>query len=73
VQQPGPPVIMGGSGRARSAQLAAEYAAEYNVAFAPREKITDAFRGGRGSLRRNQWAHGSDAVLGSANRLLWTR
>jgi F420-dependent oxidoreductase-like protein len=45
VQQPGPPVIMGGSGRARSAQLAAEYAAEYNVAFAPREKITDAFRG----------------------------
>lgn len=47
LQHPRPPVIIGGSGRARSAQLAARYAAEYNVAFASREKITDAFRGVR--------------------------
>ncbi len=45
VQQPRPPVIMGGSGRARSAALAARYADEYNVAFAPAEKISAAFHG----------------------------
>src|SRR5215207_163090 len=45
VQQPRPPLIMGGSGRARSAALAARYAAEYNSAFAPAEKISVAFAG----------------------------
>jgi F420-dependent oxidoreductase-like protein len=43
VQQPRPPVIMGGSGRTRSASLAARYAAEYNVAFATEERISAAF------------------------------
>jgi F420-dependent oxidoreductase-like protein len=45
VQQPRPPVIMGGSGRARSARLAAKYAAEYNVAFDSAENISQAFAG----------------------------
>jgi F420-dependent oxidoreductase-like protein len=45
VQQPHPPVIMGGSGRARSARLAAKYAAEYNVAFKAREEISAAISG----------------------------
>ncbi|HEX2361693.1 MAG TPA: TIGR03560 family F420-dependent LLM class oxidoreductase [Jiangellaceae bacterium] len=47
VQHPRPPVIMGGSGRTRSASLAARYAAEYNVAFAPEGKISAAFDGVR--------------------------
>jgi alkanesulfonate monooxygenase SsuD/methylene tetrahydromethanopterin reductase-like flavin-dependent oxidoreductase (luciferase family) len=37
--------VIGGSGRQRSARLAAEYAAEYNVAFATQEQISAAFRG----------------------------
>jgi F420-dependent oxidoreductase-like protein len=44
-QQPHPPVVMGGSGRPRSTRLAAEYAAEYNVAFATVDKVSAAFRG----------------------------
>lgn len=35
VQQPHPPVILGGTGPRRGPALAAEYAAEYNVAFHP--------------------------------------
>jgi F420-dependent oxidoreductase-like protein len=45
VQRPRPPVIMGGSGRARSAALAARHADEYNVAFKSREEISAAFDG----------------------------
>jgi F420-dependent oxidoreductase-like protein len=33
IQQPAPPVIIGGSGKRRTPQLAARFAAEYNVAF----------------------------------------
>jgi alkanesulfonate monooxygenase len=33
-QQPHPPIILGGQGKARSARLAATYASEYNVGFA---------------------------------------
>jgi F420-dependent oxidoreductase-like protein len=44
-QQPHPPVILGGGGRARSARLAAHYAAEYNVAFDSAENISQAFAG----------------------------
>ncbi|MBD0292432.1 MAG: TIGR03560 family F420-dependent LLM class oxidoreductase [Jiangellaceae bacterium] len=47
VQHPRPSVILGGSGRARSARLAARYADEYNVAFKPMEEIAAAFRGVR--------------------------
>jgi len=35
-QQPGPPIIMGGVGPRRTPRLAAQYAAEFNVPFAPR-------------------------------------
>ncbi|HVE26898.1 MAG TPA: LLM class F420-dependent oxidoreductase [Sporichthya sp.] len=35
VQRPGPPVIIGGAGAKRTPALAAQYAAEFNVAFQP--------------------------------------
>jgi len=35
VQQTGPPIVMGGFGAKRTPQLAARYADEFNVAFAP--------------------------------------
>jgi F420-dependent oxidoreductase-like protein len=34
-QTPGPPIIVGGKGPSRTPRLAATYAAEFNVAFAP--------------------------------------
>jgi alkanesulfonate monooxygenase SsuD/methylene tetrahydromethanopterin reductase-like flavin-dependent oxidoreductase (luciferase family) len=34
-QQPGPPIVMGGWGAKRTPRLAARYAAEFNVPFAP--------------------------------------
>jgi alkanesulfonate monooxygenase len=40
VQQP-PPVIIGGGGRTRTPRLAARYASEFNVAFAPPERYPD--------------------------------
>ena len=36
LQQPGPPIIMGGIGPRRTPRLTAQYAAEFNVSFAPR-------------------------------------
>jgi F420-dependent oxidoreductase-like protein len=41
VQQPGPPIILGGWGARRTPRLAAQFAAEFNVPFAP----LDAFNG----------------------------
>jgi alkanesulfonate monooxygenase SsuD/methylene tetrahydromethanopterin reductase-like flavin-dependent oxidoreductase (luciferase family) len=38
VQFPRPPIILGGSGKARSAALAARYADEYNVGFKPADQ-----------------------------------
>jgi F420-dependent oxidoreductase-like protein len=35
VQQPGPPIIVGGLGRRRTPKVAAQFAAEYNTTFAP--------------------------------------
>jgi F420-dependent oxidoreductase-like protein len=35
VQQPGPPIVMGGFGPTRTPRLAARYANEFNAAFAP--------------------------------------
>jgi F420-dependent oxidoreductase-like protein len=43
VQSPRPPIILGGSGRRRSAALAAQYADEYNVAFAPLAQTREVF------------------------------
>ena len=34
-QRPGPPIVMGGSGKSRTPRLAAAYAAEWNLPFAP--------------------------------------
>jgi F420-dependent oxidoreductase-like protein len=39
VQQPHPPVIVGGHGKKRTPELAARYAAEFNVAFSPVEVV----------------------------------
>jgi alkanesulfonate monooxygenase len=37
VQRPGPPVVIGGFGPTRTPRLAAQFASEFNVAFAPPE------------------------------------
>ena len=37
VQRPGPPIVIGGFGPTRTPRLAAQYASEFNVAFAPPE------------------------------------
>jgi alkanesulfonate monooxygenase SsuD/methylene tetrahydromethanopterin reductase-like flavin-dependent oxidoreductase (luciferase family) len=43
VQSPGIPIVIGGAGKKRTAALAAQYAAEFNVPFAPAEKVEAAF------------------------------
>jgi alkanesulfonate monooxygenase SsuD/methylene tetrahydromethanopterin reductase-like flavin-dependent oxidoreductase (luciferase family) len=43
VQQPRPPVIVGGHGRTRTPQLAARYADEFNVGFSSVERTGEAF------------------------------
>ncbi|MFN8074710.1 MAG: LLM class F420-dependent oxidoreductase [Kineosporiaceae bacterium] len=45
VQSPHPPLILGGSGRRRTPALAARYAAEFNVPFAPRERTRELIDG----------------------------
>jgi F420-dependent oxidoreductase-like protein len=62
VQQPAPPVIVGGHGRKRTPELAARYADEFNVGFSPVDEVADLYarvrdacdatdRGGRGPMR----------------------
>ncbi len=43
VQSPRPPIILGGAGRKRGAQLAATYADEFNVAFSSVEQTVEVF------------------------------
>jgi alkanesulfonate monooxygenase len=43
VQRPGPPVIIGGSGKRRTPALAAQYAAEFNVPFSSLEETRTLF------------------------------
>jgi F420-dependent oxidoreductase-like protein len=43
VQRPHPPIIIGGSGAKKTPRLAATFADEYNVPFAPLETITTQF------------------------------
>ena len=43
VQQPHPPVIVGGKGRRRTPELAARFAAEYNVPFDTLEVVAECF------------------------------
>jgi F420-dependent oxidoreductase-like protein len=42
-QRPGPPVLIGGSGKKRTPRLAAQYAAEFNLPFAAPEATAAAF------------------------------
>jgi len=44
VQSPRPPLILGGSGKRRSAELAASYADEYNVAFSSLARTREVFQ-----------------------------
>ncbi|HSJ90484.1 MAG TPA: LLM class F420-dependent oxidoreductase [Ilumatobacter sp.] len=41
VQAGGPPIIIGGGGKRRTPRLAAKYAAEFNLPFAPLERFVD--------------------------------
>jgi F420-dependent oxidoreductase-like protein len=43
VQSPRPPLVLGGSGKRRSAELAARYADEYNSSFRPVGEMADIF------------------------------
>jgi F420-dependent oxidoreductase-like protein len=47
IQQPGPPIIIGGRGPKRTPRLAARYASEFNVPFASVEAFSDACAGVR--------------------------
>jgi F420-dependent oxidoreductase-like protein len=42
-QQPGPPIIIGGKGKKRTPELAAKFAAEFNVPFSSLEDVTTQF------------------------------
>ena len=50
VQSPHPPIVIGGTGAKRTPALAAEYAAEFNVPFAPIDVVENA--GPAGGRRR---------------------
>ena len=43
VQQPHPPVIVGGTGKRRTPELAARFAAEFNMPFAPLDEVAEQF------------------------------
>jgi len=44
VQQPHPPLIVGGKGKRRTPELAARFATEFNVPFAPLDEVEAQFR-----------------------------
>jgi F420-dependent oxidoreductase-like protein len=50
-QQPHPPIIIGGGGPKRTPALAAQYAAEFNVAFVPLDVVTTQYGRVRDALR----------------------
>ena len=52
MQRPGPPIIIGGGGPKRTPRLAARYAAEFNLPFAPSSDDRAAVRPGRGPRAR---------------------
>jgi F420-dependent oxidoreductase-like protein len=68
VQQPHPPVIVGGGGARRTPALAARYAAEFNLAFQP----MDAFTAACGRVRNACDAIGRDpdSIVFSAGQVL---
>lgn len=52
VQQPRPPIILGGGGPKRTPRLAAQYADEFNIPFAPVERTGAAFERVRAACER---------------------
>jgi F420-dependent oxidoreductase-like protein len=66
VQQPGPPVVVGGGGAKRTPALAARYAAEFNMPFAPVEQTGEQFDRVRAACRD---AGRDDLVLSAAQVL----
>lgn len=52
VQSPGPPVIVGGHGPRRTPELAARFAAEFNVGFATSEVTAERIAGVRAACQR---------------------
>jgi len=62
-QKPHPPIILGGRGGPRNAQLAAMFADEFNAAFVPMEKVKAAY----GSVRASCEALGRDP-----DQLVWS-
>ncbi len=51
LQQPRPPIIVGGGGRPRTPRLAARFADEFNIAFCPLEESQSAFDRVRSACR----------------------
>lgn len=43
VQQPGPPIIIGGRGKVRTPRLVASYASEFNLPFVPLDDVAEVF------------------------------
>lgn len=64
-QKPHPPIIIGGFGPKRTPRLAARYADEYNVAFAPLNIVADRFATVRESCEKIG-RHPDDIVLSTA-------
>ena len=65
VQSPHPPIIIGGAGAKRTPALAAEFAAEFNIPFAPLEVAADPVRTGRlGAGRRRTFPRVADVLGG---------
>lgn len=53
VQSPRPPIILGGAGKRRGAELAARFADEFNVAFRSREVTSETFDRVRAAVSRD--------------------
>ncbi len=64
-QKPHPPIIIGGFGPKRTPRLAARYANEYNVAFAPLNIVADRFATVKEACEK-RGRHPSDIVLSTA-------
>ena len=65
VQSPRPPFVLGGSGKRRSAELAARYADEYNSAFRQVEEMAESFERVRAAAEKT----GRDLVYSAAQVL----
>jgi F420-dependent oxidoreductase-like protein len=64
VQTPHPPIVIGGAGAKRTPALAAKFAAEFNMPFAPLDKLTTQF--GRVAAAVAEAGRSADSVTYSA-------